>query len=33
MNGENQPLVTDEPIEFKKQPVEIQKPHENYESF
>ena len=33
MNMENQPLVTDEPVEFEKQPVEIQKPHENYQSF
>jgi hypothetical protein len=24
MNGDNQPLVVDEPVEFEKQPVEVQ---------
>ena len=24
MNGENWPLVTDEPVEFEKEPVEVQ---------
>jgi hypothetical protein len=24
MNGENRPLVTDEPVEFEKEPVHVQ---------
>jgi hypothetical protein len=24
MNGENRPLVADEPVEYEKQPVEVQ---------
>jgi hypothetical protein len=33
MNGENQLLVTDEPFEFEKQPVEGQDIRENTEHF
>jgi hypothetical protein len=35
MNGENRPLGTDEPVEFEKQPVDIQdlRKEKNYPSF
>jgi hypothetical protein len=33
MKGENQPLVTDEPVEVEKQPIEVQDFGEEYRSF